>query len=57
MGFSVRSLFCYAVLSLGKREVVPLPLLSSCCLVAVIVLWCFLTVLWIDLQFVIVVLP
>ena len=60
--FSNWSIFCYALLYIhssfaiilmGKRELVVLLILSSCCLV--IVVWRFLAVPWVCLQFVIVV--
>ena len=64
MGFCKCSLFCYALLYVHssfatilvrKRELVVLLSLSSWCLV--IVVWLFLTVLWVCLQFVIVIFP
>ena len=42
---------------MGKRELVALLFLSSWCLVTVSVLWLFLTVWWVGLQFVIEVFP
>ena len=57
-------MFCYALLcvnsgfaiiSMEKRELVALLYLSSWCLV--IVMWLFLTMSWVCLQFVIVVFP
>ena len=45
--------FSYAIILMGKRELVALLSLSSWCLV--IVVWLFLAVPWICLQFVIVV--
>ena len=45
----------FAIILMGKRELVALPSLSSWCLV--IVLWLFLAVPWVCLQFVIVVFP
>ena len=42
---------------MGKRELFALLCLSSWCLVAVIVLWFFLLVPWVDLQCVTVVFP
>ena len=57
-------MFCYALLYvlsnfaivlMGKRELVALQSLSSWCLV--IVVWLFLAVPWVCLQFVIVVFP
>ena len=59
-------MFCYAVLYvlssfgiilMGKREFVSLLCLSARCLVTVIVLWLFLTISWVSLQYVIVVFP
>ena len=64
MGFCNGSMFCCALLcvhssfeiiSMGKREVVALLCLSSWCLV--IVVWFFLTMPRVCLQFVIVVFP
>ena len=58
------SMFCYtllyvhssfAIILMGKRELVALLCLSSWCLV--IVVWLFLAVPWVCLQFVIVVFP
>ena len=43
----------FAVVSMGKRELVALLCLSSMCIV--IVVWLFLTMTWVCLQFVIVV--
>ena len=45
----------FEIILMGKRELVPLLGLSSWCLV--IVVWLFLTVPWVCLQFVIVVFP
>ena len=45
----------FAIILMGKRELVALLGLSSWCLV--IVVWLFLTVPWVGLQFVIVVFP
>ena len=45
----------FAIILMGKRELVALLGLSSWCLV--IVVWLFLTVPWVYLQFVIVVFP
>ena len=45
----------FAIISIGKRELVALLCLSSWCLV--IVLWLLLTRPWVCLQFVIVVFP
>ena len=62
MGFCNCSMFCYALLYvhssfaiilMGKRGLVALLSLSSCCLV--IVVWLFLVVPWVCLQFVIMV--
>ena len=64
MGFCNCSMFCYVLLYvyssfeiilMGKRELVALLKLSSWCLV--IVVWLFLSVPWVCLQFVIVVIP
>ena len=64
MGFCNCSMFCctllyvpssFAIILMGKRELVALLSLSSWCLV--IVLWLFLAVPWVCLQFVIVVFP
>ena len=55
------SMFCctlpssFAIILMGKRELVALLNLSSWCLVLVV--WLFLAVPWVCLQFVIVVLP
>ena len=46
---------CYAIISMGKRELVALLCLSSWCLM--IVVWLFLTMPWVCLKFVIVVFP
>ena len=45
----------FAIILMGKRELVALHSLSSWCLV--IVVWLFLAVPWVSLQFVIVVFP
>ena len=45
----------FAVILMGKRELVALLSLSSWCLM--IVVWLFLAVPWVSLQFVIVVFP
>ena len=45
----------FAIILMGKRELVALLSLSSWCLV--IVVWLFLAVTWVSLQFVIVVFP
>ena len=59
-------LFCYALLCVHsrvaiilkkKRKLVALMLLSCGCVVAINVLWLFLTVPWVGMQCVIVVLP
>ena len=64
MGVCKSSMFCstllyvqssFAIILMGKRELVALLSLSSWCLV--IVVWLFLTVPWVCLQFVIVVFP
>ena len=47
--------FSFAIILMGKRELVALLSLSSWCLV--IVVWLFFAVLWVSLQFVIVVFP
>ena len=46
---------CNAIILMGKRELVVLLSLASLCLV--IVVWLFLAVPWVCLQFVIVVFP
>ena len=62
MGFCNCFMFCctflygpssFAIILMGKREFVALLSLSSLCLMSVV--WLFLAVLWVDLQFVIVV--
>ena len=64
MGVCNRSMFCctllyappsFAIILMGKRELVTMLSLSSWCLV--IVVWLFLAVPWDCLQFVIVVFP
>ena len=50
-------LFSFAIILMRKRELVALLLLSFRCFVTVNVLWLFLTVLWVGLQFVIVIFP
>ena len=64
VGFCNCSMFCctlhyvhsgFAIILMGKRELVALLGLSSWCLV--IVMWLFLAVPWVCLQFVIVVFP
>ena len=66
VGFLCLSLFCYALLcvhssfaiiSKRKRKLVALLLLSYRCIVTINVLWLFLTVPWVGLQYVIVVFP
>ena len=47
--------YCFAIILMGKRELVALFGLSSSCLVVVV--WLFPTVPWVCLQFVIVVFP
>ena len=60
------SLFCYALLCVHfsyaiilkrKRKLVALLLLSYRCIVTINVLWLFLTVPWVGLQYVILVFP
>ena len=62
MGFCNCSMFCctliyvyssFAIILMGKTELVALPSLSSWCMV--IVVWLFLAVPWVGLQFVIVI--
>ena len=64
LGFFNCSMFCsgllsvhssFAIIPMGKRELVALFCLSSWC--HIIVVWLFLTMPWVCLQFVIVVLP
>ena len=64
MGFCNYSMFCcallcfdssFAIILMGKRELVALLSLSSWCLM--IVEWLFLAVPWVCLQFVVVVFP
>ena len=64
MGFCNCAVFCYtllfvpssfAIILMGKRELVAMLSMSSWCLV--IVVWLFLVVPWVYLQFVIVVFP
>ena len=64
VGFCNCSMFCcallyahssFAIILIGKKELVALLSLSSWCLV--IVVWLFLAVTWVCLQFVIVVFP
>ena len=47
----------FAIILARKRELAALLLLSFECLVTVDVLWLFLMVLWVGLQFVVVVFP
>ena len=64
MGFCNCSMFCcallcvhssFAIISMGKRELAALLSLSSWCLMSVV--WLFLTLPWVCLQFVIMVFP
>ena len=66
VGVLCLSLFCYALFCVNfsfaiimkrKRKLVALLLLSCRCIVTINVLWLFLTVPWIGLQYVIVVFP
>ena len=66
VGVLCLSLFCYALLFIHSsfaiilkrnRKLVALLLLSYNCIVAINVLWLFLTVSWVGLQYVIVVFP
>ena len=66
MGVLCLSLFCYALLCVHfsfaiilnrKRKLVALLLLSCRCIVTSYVLWLFLAVPWVGLQYVIVVFP
>ena len=66
IGVLCLSLFCYALLCVNfsvaiilkrKRKVVVSLLLSYRCIVTINVLWLFLTVPWVGLQYVIVVFP
>ena len=66
MGVLCLSLFCYAILCVHfsfaiilkrKRKLVALLLLSCRRIVTINVLWLFLTVPWVSLQYVIVVFP
>ena len=45
----------FSIILMGKRALVDLLWMSSWCLVTAIVVWLFLTVPWVDLQYVIVV--
>ena len=45
----------FAIILMGKRELVALLYLSSWCFVTVIVLWLFLMVPWVGLQCVVVI--
>ena len=47
--------FCFAIILARRRELVALLLLSFGCLVTVNVLWLFITLPWVGLQFVVVV--
>ena len=53
--FVVRYFMSIAIILMGKRELVTLLSLSSWCLV--VVMWLFLAVPWVSLQFVIMVFP
>ena len=64
MGFCNCSMFCcallsvhssFAIISMGKRELIPLHGLSSWCLMTVV--WLFVTMPWVCLQFLVVVFP
>ena len=55
--YSLCVLSSFAKILSRKRELVALPLLSFRCIVTVTVLWLFLTVPWVCLQFVILVFP
>ena len=56
--FAVLSvLFSFAIIFMGKRELVALLCLPSWCLVAVIVMWLVVTVPWVGLQYMTVVFP
>ena len=66
VGVLYLSLYCYALLSVHyyfaitlkrKRKLVALLLLSYRCIITINVLWLFLTVPWVSLQYVIVVFP
>ena len=60
MGVLCLFLFCYALLCNHlerKRKLGALLLLSCRCIATINVLWLFLTVLWVGLQYVIVVFP
>ena len=66
VGVLCLSLFCYALLCVrssfaiilkSKRKLVASLLLSCRCIVTINVMWLFLTVLWVGLQYVIVVFP
>ena len=63
MGVLLLSLFCYALLCVHssfaiilkrKRKLVALPLLSYRWIVTINVMWLFLTMLWVGLQYVII---
>ena len=49
------SILVFAIILMGKRKLVALLSLSSCCFLMVV--WLFLAVLWVCLLFVIVVFP
>ena len=51
------SIYSFAIILKMKRKLVVLPLLSYRCIVTINVLWLFLTVPLVGLQYVIVVLP
>ena len=66
VGVLCLSLFCYALLSVHssfaiilkkKRKLVALLFLSYRCIITINVLWLFLTMPWVGLQYVIVVFP
>ena len=66
VGVLCLSLFCYALLCVHsslviilkrKRKLAALLLLSYRCIVIIIVLWLFLTVPWVGLQYAIVLFP
>ena len=66
VGVLCLSLFCYALLCVHssfaiilkrKRKLVSLLSLSYCCIVTLNVMWLFLVVPWVGLQYVIVVFP
>ena len=66
MGFCACSMFCcallcvlssFAIILMGKRELVALPCLSFRCLVFVIAMWLFLMMPWVGLQCLFVIFP